>query len=156
MPKQKYITQIAQVEALQLTSPGANTEGSAHEMAFWCRGRSLTMYNAHSNQMDVEVLFLAPGTVEVNEFNRKVTTGEWLVKSPNGEFLVVSNDDFKIKYEVNNIVPVPTCWFCLADTTNTKMSDDSKKCPECSSGYVGNSRVAEFDILKAAGAVRGL
>lgn len=144
--KQSYL-RLVNVQALQLLVGKDPGDGTAAEMAAWCGGKASWGYDGELDEVTAKI--------EITSVEPFVTVNptEWLVKDPQGAWLVMSDELFNKTYTINHVVPKDMCSYCLSDMPNTKMWDGGKNCPNCSSGYTGGSRIHEFEVLKAAGAV---
>lgn len=142
-----FTVQRDQVQAIQLKSE-ADLDNFV-EVADFCAGEARCIYTGkHTEHKSVVVV---PGVKEY------AVEGDWVYSNGSGGYLVAKNEDFAKLYDIKDHSDVPVmCHYCLARTESTPLADPGEKaCPECGTAYSGERRTEEYNILLAAGLVRG-
>lgn len=145
---QNYTDEIECVKAVRLTVGEEMGSGNASEVALWCDGNAYWQYDGKNDANLVWVEVLCSDKVI------GAKPGDWIISHGNDVYSVLSDQEFTAKYESNAHPAKMVCDHCLADVMKTQYSDEEKKCPKCSSGYIGPPRTREFMVLKAAGLVK--
>lgn len=147
-------TDIFVVEAVQLQESQIPGDGNAVEIAAWTAGEANWAYDPKEGLSKASVSFVAKDAVHDKFEYVTLKEKSWVYSRDEGAtFGIMSDDSFREAFDFHAANARYVCYYCLADMRNTQVSDSEKKCPNCSSGYNGPPRTAEYNILKAAGMV---
>ncbi len=137
-----------QVHAMQLLTHNNPDSDNAKEIASWCKGNAVWNYNSESDEHNVLVTFS-------NQLDIiRVEETDWVIRGIDGEFAMLSDEEFRNHFDTEPFDAPATCQHCLSDPMYTPMGDpDDKRCPVCGVRYSGPIRSKEYGVLVASGLV---